>query len=68
VYSGKDTTALLFAMYEIRIAWSYGFGSRPGNGPWRDDTPENREILRLAIECGCELFGQGTHWLESRRA
>jgi len=55
-------------MNEIRMAWSYGFGSRPGSGPWREDTPENREMLRLAIECGCELFGQGTHWLESRTA
>jgi hypothetical protein len=61
-------------MKEIRIAWTPGTHSsreaglfpREG-GDWIADTPQAREDLSTLIECGNQVCGRGTHWLEERQ-
>ena len=51
-------------MTEIRIAWKIGGAS--GHRPWYP--VEHRESFLKALEYACEVYGDGTHWLEEREA
>ena len=53
-------------MAEIRLCWSNGAGGGPGAGLWQPDNAENRRLLTILMEEGCNAFGPGTHWIESR--
>lgn len=35
---------------------------------WLPDTPDNRRMLREAVERGNEHYGEQTHWIEVRKA
>jgi len=58
---------------EIRVRWLFGLheddeGRPTDGGLWWPDTPENRRDLTIIIESGCEVAGEGSHWLEEREA
>lgn len=60
-------------MKEIRVRWLLGLheteDGRPlDGGIWFPDTPENRRDAEIIIESGCEVAGEGSHWLEEREA
>lgn len=60
-------------MKEIRVAWHYGLhedgqGEPTDGGLWWPDNPENRRDLTIIVESGCEVAGEGSHWLEEREA
>lgn len=60
-------------MIEIRARWHLGLhenelGVPTDGGVWFPDTPENRNDLLIIVECGCEVAGPGSHWLEEREA
>ena len=53
-------------MIEIRIAWK--INGKSSGGLWRHDTPNNRVGLRQFIADANRKYGQGTHWIEERKA
>lgn len=60
-------------MKEIRVCWRLGLhpdaqGEPSDGGLWHPDTPESRRELTIVVECGCEIYGEGSHWLEEREA
>lgn len=60
-------------MKEIRVCWLLGLheddqGQPTDGGLWWPDTPENRRDLIIIVESGCEVAGEGSHWLEEREA
>ena len=60
-------------MTEIRVGWPSGLhedddGQPIDGGLWFPDIPEVRRDLEAIVECGCEAYGPGTHWLGKREA
>ncbi len=60
-------------MKEIRVRWLFGLhedeqGQPTDGGLWWPDTPDNRRDLTIIVESGCEVAGEGSHWLEEREA
>jgi len=58
-------------MTEIRVACAvpdkHHRNGQPIDGwHWHPDSPANREMLRVIVESGNEIFGAGTHWVEVR--
>lgn len=59
-------------MKEIRVCWvprvhHHELVDRT-NGLWMPDTPDNRRDLEVIVEVACEVYGEGSHWLEEREA
>jgi hypothetical protein len=60
-------------MKEIRVRWPFGLhendrGEPTDGGVWFPDTPEIRKDLTIVVQTGCEVAGEGSHWLEERDA
>ena len=62
----------LRVMYEIRLRWSDQIpreeGARVNGGLWIPETPDNQDKLAQAAALGNRVYGQGSHWIERRRA
>lgn len=60
-------------MHEVRVAWNVigheDDGGQPiWHGQWMEATLENRRACKIIAECGCEVAGPGSHWVETREA
>lgn len=59
-------------MTEVRLRWSDDLlqedALASGGGHWYPDTPRIRERLLQEVRSGNRLFGQGTHWIDVRKA
>lgn len=57
-------------MTEIRACWlpeiEHTFGAADGLGAWMPWSLENMETLVAIQQAGVEVYGAGTHWIESR--
>jgi len=58
-------------MTEIRVCWNVRtktdqYGNVTDGGHWHPDSPGNREMLRIIVESGNEIYGAGTHWVAVR--
>lgn len=60
-------------MQQIRVGWKRGTHAAreaglitTDGGPWLPDTAEHRDDVAAMIQCGDEVCGKGTHWMEER--
>lgn len=60
-------------MKENRLCWSAPIvhqedAEEHDGAVWHLDSPDNRETLKIVMECGNQIYGPGSYWLEEREA